>query len=600
MAWPDSYSRVETLPPFFGVTHWGPASLEGARGCGSCGGGGSFSGSPETAGLGMALAPPHDMGSDVGQLPPPGRDHAFVMATTGEVVYTETDFVIPGVGFDLRWTRTYRSAYEYDGEFGYGWDYSAQLFLYELGTGDVNAYLGNGRVQDRYTWDSQSGTYTSPAGFFDVLTKGTRPANHPTFPDGPYFTKTEKNGVVWEFDLLYDGAKDVYGCTRIADPFGNAITFHYGDIGQSTFHLDTITDTEGRVVTITRSNGRITQVTVSGTAVGDYGNVTIDYTYSGNNLVRVDKHWTRQSDGGSKVRPYTEYTWLETGIYAEDLDQVKDCGTTVLDFDYGAYETTKDRCTKVTGADGETHEYAHDQGDQADDWTEYTDPWGQRRDFVYADLATGDRTVAEVREWLEDEDGNAQATPAATVFTRGCDCGQITEIAYPDGSKELWSYDGYGNVTEYRRRSANWPADPDLVKRWTYDSFGNGSRMLTSSGWLRAESNPSAKVTWTWNPDGTLQKVSWPTVTTGQPASQTIEWSYTWYPDGRLKTVTQPAGEKSEWTYSGYESGHAIFAGSEGSSMMRSSQGGRSWIAMMDRDGWRRCRRCWRSMPRAV
>jgi len=223
----------------------------------------------------------------------------------------------------------------------------------------------------------------------------------------------------------------------------------------------------------------------------------------------------------------------------------------VLDFDYGAYETTKDRCTKVTGADGETHEYAHDQGDQADDWTEYTDPWGQRRDFVYADLATGDRTVAEVREWLEDEDGNALATPAATTFVRNCDCGQITEIAYPDGSKELWSYDSYGNVTEYRRRSANHPTDPDLVKRWTYDSFANGCRRLTSSGWLRAESDPSAKVTWTWNGDGTLQKVSWPTVTTGQPASQAIEWSYTWYSDGRLKTVTQPAGEKSEWTYSG-------------------------------------------------
>jgi len=544
-------SRVETLPPFFGVTHWGPASIEGASGCRSCGGARKFSGSPETAGLGIALAPPHDFSSDTGQLPPPGRDHAFVMATTGEVVYTETDFVIPGVGFDLRWTRTYRSAYEYDGEMGYGWDYSAQLFLYELSTGDVNAYLGTGRVNDRYIYDSQSGYYTSPEGFFDQLTKGTRPSNHPTFPNDPYFTKTEKNGVVWEFDLLYDGAKDVYGCTKIEDPFGNTITFAYGNVGLSTFYLDRITDTEGRDVTFTRSGGRITQVTVSNSAEGDYGNLTIDYTYTGNNLTKVERHYTRQSDGGSKVRPYTEYTYLSTGIYDEDLDLVKDCGTTVLDFDYSAYDTTIDRCTKVTGADSETYSYSHDQSDANDDWTEYTDPWGQQRDYVYEDLANDDRTVAKVREWLEDKDGNDLTSSTDTIITRNCDCGQITEIEYSDGSKELWSYDSYGNVTEYKRRSKNYPTDADLVKKWTYDSFANGCRMLTSSGWVRAESNPSAKVTWTWNADLTLQKVAWPSVTTGQPSSQTIEWSYTWYSDGRLKTVTQPAGERSEWTYSG-------------------------------------------------
>lgn len=63
----------------------------------------------------MALASPYDMGSDISQLPPPGRDHPFVMATTGKVVYTETDFVIPGMSFDPHWTHAWRSACEYDG-----------------------------------------------------------------------------------------------------------------------------------------------------------------------------------------------------------------------------------------------------------------------------------------------------------------------------------------------------------------------------------------------------------------------------------------------------------------------------------------------------
>ncbi|KAA3609601.1 MAG: RHS repeat protein [Planctomycetota bacterium] len=310
------------------------------------------------------------------------------------------------------------------------------------------------------------------------------------------------------------------------------------------------TDTEGREVTFTRSSGRITQLTVSSSAVGDYGNLTIDYEYTSDRLTKVTKHYTRQSDGGTKVRPYTEYTYLSSGVFDGDLDLVKDCGTTVLNFDYTAYNTDEDRCTKVTDADGEIHEYDFDQGDANDDWTEYTDPFGQSCDFVYEDLSAEDRTIKERRDYLEDEDGNDISTAAVTQFTRDCDCGRITEIEYTDGSKEKWSYDSYGNTTKYTRVSKN-GSDTDLVKQWTYDTFANRSRMLTSSGWLRKEANPAAKVTYTWNSNGTLQKVAWPAVTSGQPSSQTIEFEYTWNSDGTLDTVEQPNGDKSEYSYSG-------------------------------------------------
>jgi hypothetical protein len=82
--------RIETRSPLLGMHRWGPAALlGGGGGCGPCGGGGgSFSGDPRSAALGLQLYPPHDIAmGDIGALPPSPRDHAFVMAGTGEVVY---------------------------------------------------------------------------------------------------------------------------------------------------------------------------------------------------------------------------------------------------------------------------------------------------------------------------------------------------------------------------------------------------------------------------------------------------------------------------------------------------------------------------------
>lgn len=127
----DLGGRIETLPSLFSLPRWGPAALTSASGCSTCGGTVTFNGDPKTAGLGLALAPPHDFHGDPGELPPAPNDHAYVMADTGEVVYSEVDFVIKGQGFDFVWARTYRSAYEFEGWFGYGWSHGAELYLAE-------------------------------------------------------------------------------------------------------------------------------------------------------------------------------------------------------------------------------------------------------------------------------------------------------------------------------------------------------------------------------------------------------------------------------------------------------------------------------------
>lgn len=542
--------RVESHPSFFQSIHFGPGEIGGASGCGPCGGSNTFSGNPFTAGLGLVLAPPNDMESDVGELPPDGHDHPNVLAGTGEVVYTETDFILSGRGgFDFRWERTYRSAMEYSGELGYGWDCAGFLYLVQnTTTGNVRAYLGNGRVNDQYLYVSGTGGFTSPEGFFDKLEKLTRAGG------APYFKKTERIGVVWEFDRLYSGAKDIYGCTKITDGYGNDITFAYASSGDPTI-LEKITDTEGREVTFTRSNGRITQVVVSSSSIdAAYGNVTIDYEYAAgtDRLSKVTKHKTKLKDSDTTTsRPYTEYTYYTSGSRVDNLDLVKDCGTTVLDFDYPS--SGADFCTQVEDGDGATDTYLYSQTGGGETWTQYTDVYGQRQDFVYTTGA--DRTIAKRKDYLEDKNGADITNPAVTTYTRGCGCGQITQIEYPDGSKEKWTYEtdstkAWGAVLQYERHSSN-GADPALVKKWTYDTFANKGRRLTSTGWLQATSTPSTQIAWTWTSSGLLDYVDWPAVSTGQPASQSIRFDYNFNADGTLDYAVQPNGDKSRWTYSG-------------------------------------------------
>ena len=168
---------------------------------------------------------------------------------------------------------------------------------------------------------------------------------------------------------------------------------------------------------------------------------------------------------------------------------------------------------------------------------------------MHADSANGDYFIAMVKEYLEDEDGDDLGGSYDLTITRDCDCGQITALQYPDTSEEQWTHDAYGNVTKYVRTSAS--TESDLVKAWTYDTFGNHCRMLTSSGWLRAEATPSAKVTWAYDGGGKLNTVTWPSVTTGQPSSQSIVWEYEFNSNGSLYWVDDANDDRVEYSYSG-------------------------------------------------
>jgi len=174
----------------------------------------------------------------------------------GEFHLQAVDLLIPGVGLDFIWARSYRSHTEVDSRQGNGWDHSYNIYIEEVTPGaTVLMHDGNGRT-DLYT----AGVYgnVSADGFFQ---QGA------FIPGGEFHVRFGDKGR-WEF-LPLDGSPAAGRIHRIADRNDNDLHFAYDALGR----LTTITDTLDRVITVSYDGaGRIAAVT-------DFAGRTVSYDY---------------------------------------------------------------------------------------------------------------------------------------------------------------------------------------------------------------------------------------------------------------------------------------------------------------------------------
>jgi YD repeat-containing protein len=166
-----------------------------------------------------------------------------VYLETGELVQSAVDLSIPGVGFDWRFERHYRSGMNYNGPLGQGWDFSQNRRLVVQPDGDVKRIGGDGRT-DLYSMLS-SNSWQSPSGFYTRLTRNG---------DGS-FVERDRHGMQTFFS-----APDSFGVarmTQITDRNNNTMAFSYDSGGQ----LTNVTDTLGRFISYHyNTNGRLAQV----------------------------------------------------------------------------------------------------------------------------------------------------------------------------------------------------------------------------------------------------------------------------------------------------------------------------------------------------
>ena len=128
------------------------------------------------------------------------QDDAYgnVALYTGEVIQRTTDLSIPGVGFDWKFERTFRSGWNYSGPLGRGWDFGENRRLVVQPGGDVKRVDGAGR-DDLYILVS-GGTYQAPSGFYTRLTQNT---------DGTYLER-DRHGAQASYS-----APDAFGIARM-------------------------------------------------------------------------------------------------------------------------------------------------------------------------------------------------------------------------------------------------------------------------------------------------------------------------------------------------------------------------------------------------
>ncbi|HSL81388.1 MAG TPA: DUF6531 domain-containing protein, partial [Thermoanaerobaculia bacterium] len=170
---------------------------------------------------------------------------------SGEYSHAATDLAVKSRGFDLAFSRTYRSQTVGNGPLGPGWDFGYAQRLRELPNGDVEYYDGRGRREIFTKKAGEDGSYEAPAGRFVELSRTSA-------------------GWVWIDARKNQRRFDRFGrLVAIADAVkdsaetGNEMRFHHDAAGhlveiedtlERSYHLDY--DEEGRLTTLTDFTGR--------------------------------------------------------------------------------------------------------------------------------------------------------------------------------------------------------------------------------------------------------------------------------------------------------------------------------------------------------
>ncbi|MEM9557620.1 MAG: Ig-like domain-containing protein [Acidobacteriota bacterium] len=148
-------------------------------------------------------------------------DAVGVLLHSGELTVSDVDLVLPAVGFDLAFQRTYRSQTLGAGPLGPGWDHAYRLRLRPLPNGDVELFDGTGRREVFQADPSRvRGRLRAPAGVFSSLTR-----------TGSGYTLVDRSGRIARFDT-WGRLMILADEWSAAAQQGNEVRFAYDEAGR--------------------------------------------------------------------------------------------------------------------------------------------------------------------------------------------------------------------------------------------------------------------------------------------------------------------------------------------------------------------------------
>ena len=212
----------------------------------------------KTLGITVALAPDWSLGGDQFKVKEKGNrtkcSSNLRIAPSGEVEIEEVDLVVPGVGLDFVWARTYRSLTGRPTSMGNRWDHSYNVFA-EQETAGIAVNDGTGR-RDLYLAGT-NGIYTQD----ELFNAGTvsNGAFRLTFPDTGY----------WEFQP-FDGSAAAGRLARVVDRNGNMMRLEYDPTGRLVRIIDTLD--RAYIISYDSADGKIS-------SLRDFTGRSVTYAY---------------------------------------------------------------------------------------------------------------------------------------------------------------------------------------------------------------------------------------------------------------------------------------------------------------------------------
>ncbi|MGD9972819.1 MAG: DUF1566 domain-containing protein [Desulfatirhabdiaceae bacterium] len=428
-----------------------------------------------------------------------------VNTATGNYIYTQKDFEIPGIGLPIIFERTYNSQDGTDSPLGYGWNHTYNPTLTLDDTGVATIRWGDGKTE---TWISDgAGGYGRQYGVFDDLIDNG---------DGTLSLK-KKDGTRYLFNASGRLAS-------ITDKNDNVIELVYAnDL------LVRIIDTAGREIQLTHNeSGRITQIT-------DPAGRTLlfDHDESGNlvSATNMNGHATTfVYDDRHQVLSVTDPK--DNVIVTNTYDPNKRVVTCQKDAKQGetryVYDDV-DRKTTITDSLGYNTIHAHDELLRL---IAETDPLRHTAAYEYDDM--GNRVTvtdknSHITRYTYDVNGN--------VLSKTDALGQKVSIEYDAGNNPLKRTDAPGNVTAFQ-----YDGRGNLIR--TSDAIGNlNAFTYTEKGQPLTLTDANGQVTtYGYDADGNRNLVRGPQ---GQEARFTHDAT------GRMMTQTDPLGQMTSFTRDG-------------------------------------------------
>ena len=437
----------------------------------------------------------------------PGPAYPWVGSVDGVKTYTGNKMTtLPIVswrqrgGLPVEFTLTHNSLSSRNGELGPKWRHSYDSSILVDGSGNATVYWGDGRVCTFMR--NMDGSFLSPSGIHDVLTKSSRP----TGPFGGSYYLTTREQIVCAFSAI--NSTPTFPLVRIYDENSNVINFGYIS---GTNLVQTITDATGRQITLGYSGSRLISVTDSKgrqwtmnyTSVGDLWYVTepaVPFAYSYRAFAYNAAHDITQTQDRNNNQAYLGYNADNT------LAWERDSLGNQTNFSYGATTTT------ITDPNGHTTVHTYNNSGQI---ASITDALG------YAELYSYDGANNVIQK--QDRRGfawNNTYDSMGNVLTAADPYGNTTTIAYNSHNKQLTirlplgrsvaiTYDSSDNPTQTLEKDAN--GNPDTATSYAY---GSGYGLLTSK-------SDAYNRTTLYGYDG----------------------------NGYLNTMTTPLGRKTQWTH---------------------------------------------------